>query len=277
MDAPRPHDLLWLARTDGFVMAAPCRAGPDAGGAAGCTGGDPKAGNPAAGAADAGGAAVASGAADAGGATVAGAAGAAGLPAWLDETWLRQAPLVVRRAVAPTGRVAAGARGLQRNQRCAGLAELRALARRVTPEQLAAGLRGRGEERLRRPAAGQPCLAALLQIAPQLDALGLDWGPAGGAGFWLASGLPVLRPGSDLDLLVRAPAPLPAAALATLARMADSAPCRLDIQVDTGHGGFALAELARGAGRVLLKTAHGPLLLADPWSYRPGETARAAA
>ncbi|QJE03502.1 malonate decarboxylase holo-ACP synthase [Massilia forsythiae] len=258
MAAPRPHDLLWLARAGGFTAAASCRAGWSVRGAVGGTAGETAAGDPAAGAPD-------NGAADAGAA--AGAGAASDLPSWLDTRWLMRTPLVVRRAPAPPGRVAAGARGLQRSQRCAGLADLGALARRVTPEQLAAGLRGPGDGRPRQAAEGLPCIAALLLLAPRLDALGLAWGPAGGAGFWLATGLPVLRSGSDLDLLVRAPAAPPAATLAALAKLADAAPCRLDIQVDTGHGGFALAELVRGAGRVLLKTARGPLLLADPWAW----------
>jgi hypothetical protein len=107
-------------------------------------------------------------------------------------------------------------------------------------------------------------LLALAELAPRLDALGLAWGPAGGAGFQLASGLPVLREDSDLDLLVRAPWPLPARLVDRLAGLVDGAPCRIDLQVDTGLGGFALSEYVRG-GRVLLKTAHGPLLVDDPW------------
>jgi phosphoribosyl-dephospho-CoA transferase len=113
-------------------------------------------------------------------------------------------------------------------------------------------------------AAALPCIAALLHLAPRLQSLGLAWGPVGGAGFWLASGLAVLRPTSDLDLLVRAPAPLAPATLAALTALQEPAPCRLDIQIDTGHGGFALAEYARG-GKVLRKTDHGPQLVADPW------------
>jgi phosphoribosyl-dephospho-CoA transferase len=52
--------------------------------------------------------------------------------------------------------------------------------------------------------------------------------------------------------------------LAALAELQDGQPCRIDIQVDTGAGGFALAEYVRG-GRVLLKTDAGPRLVADPW------------
>lgn len=180
-------------------------------------------------------------------------------PAWLDAAWLVQAPLVVRREAAPGTLVPVGARGGSRSQRCKGYVQPSAVARRVTPEMLAKAL----ATMLLEDAALLP-LRALAGVAPGLDALGLAWGPTGGTGFHLACGLPVLRPDSDLDLLVRAPAPLPSHVVDRLAALQDGAPCRVDIQVDTGHGGFALAEHARG-GRVLLKTAHGPLLVADPW------------
>jgi phosphoribosyl-dephospho-CoA transferase len=132
------------------------------------------------------------------------------------------------------------------------------VVRILTPESLAAALPADG---------GLPCLDALLALAPRLDALGLAWGPAGGVGFWLACGLPVLRPDSDLDLLVRAPSPLAPSTRAALCALQDAANCRIDIQLDTGRGGFALAEYGRG-GRVLLKTAEGPLMVDDPWRER---------
>jgi phosphoribosyl-dephospho-CoA transferase len=187
-------------------------------------------------------------------------------PGWLDAAWLARAPVVVRRAVAEPGRVAVGARGLQRNERCAGHAALADVARRVTPHDLARVTRD-DPDRLAGAASTLPCIAELLSLAPRLDALGLEWGPAGGAGFWLASGLQVLRPTSDLDLLVRAPRRLGPDTFAALRRLVDAASCRVDIQVDTGDGGFALMEYARG-GKVLLKTDHGPRLLIDPWEIR---------
>ncbi|MFK3737422.1 malonate decarboxylase holo-ACP synthase [Massilia sp. TN1-12] len=178
-------------------------------------------------------------------------------PDWLGGAWQARAPLVVRREATSHGRLPVGARGPLRNQRLAGYVDGAVVQQRVTPEMLAQA-----------PVpAGPPCLAALARLAPRLAGLGLAWGPIGGVGFQLASGLPVLRETSDLDLLVRAPRPLPAGTVAALAALQRDADCRIDIQVDTGSGGFALAEYARG-GRVLLKTAHGPVLLDDPWQGR---------
>jgi phosphoribosyl-dephospho-CoA transferase len=173
-------------------------------------------------------------------------------PDWFDAG----APLVVRREATPPGIVPVGARGLQRNERCPGHVALDAVASILTPRMLA--------QRSHAADAGFPCIAALRVLAPRLDALDVDWGPTGGAGYWLASGLPVLRATSDLDLLVHLPRRPAAATLAALAALQDGQPCRIDIQVDTGAGGFALAEFMRG-GRVLLKTDAGPRLVADPW------------
>jgi len=173
-------------------------------------------------------------------------------PGWFDAG----APLVVRREATPPGIVPVGARGLHRNERCAGHVALDAVAAIFTPRMLA--LRALGAD------ADFACIAALRALAPRLHALDVDWGPTGGAGYWLACGLPVLRATSDLDLLIRLPRRPAAATLAALAALQDGQPCRIDIQVDTGAGGFALAEFMRG-GRVLLKTDAGPRLVADPW------------
>lgn len=178
------------------------------------------------------------------------------VPAQDNPAWLAAGvPAVVRRAPAPQGWIAAGMRGLARNERCAGLVAVDAVARRVTPEMLADCPFD----------SDLPCLQALRTLAPRLRALGVAWGPAGGAGYWLATGLPVLRATSDLDLLVRLPRRPTPALLAALRALVDGQPARVDVQVDTGSGGCALIELARG-GRVLLKTSAGPLLVDDPWS-----------
>lgn len=173
-------------------------------------------------------------------------------PAWLDPG----APLVVRRERTAAGTVPVGARGLRRNERCKGYVALHAVVSVVTPHMLAG--------RVASFDAFVPCIAALRALAPRLDALDVDWGPTGGAGYWLACGLPVLHEASDLDLLVRLPRRPAVATLAALSALQDGAPCRIDIQIDTGAGGFALAEYARG-GRVLLKTDTGPRLVTDPW------------
>mgnify|MGYP003945156915 FL=1 len=181
----------------------------------------------------------------------------ASMPAWADAAWLAAAPLVVRRASCAPGRIPAGVRGLLRSERQACEVEAAVVVRRVTPEMLACA-----------PVPDFSCAAldALRQAAPLLDATGWAWGPTGGVGFTLASGLPVLRADSDLDLVLRIAAPPDAAQADALRAIAAKVTvCRLDLQIDTGHGGFAYAEWAADRGRVLLKTDRGPVLTTTPW------------
>ncbi|MCA1859343.1 malonate decarboxylase holo-ACP synthase [Janthinobacterium sp. HSC-3S05] len=179
------------------------------------------------------------------------------LPAWLDSAWLQAAPLVVRRASCASGRIPVGLRGMLRSERHACEVDAAAVVRRVTPEMLA---------HAPEPAFACAALDALRQVAPLLDATGWAWGPTGGVGFALASSLPVLRADSDLDLVLRIAAPPDAdQAEALRAIAATVTACRLDLQIDTGSGGFAYAEWAAGRAKVLLKTDHGPVLTATPW------------
>lgn len=185
----------------------------------------------------------------------------AALPAWATPDWLRQAPLVVRRAASAPGRLPVGMRGPLRSERHACEIDVAQVLRRVTPEMLSARVAAMP------PGATQyAALAALRMVAPLLDATGWAWGPAGGVGFALASGLPVLRADSDLDLVLRIDVPPDAAQTQALRAIAAAVTnCRLDLQIDTGHGGFAYAEWAAGRSKILLKTNQGPLLTAAPW------------
>ncbi len=180
-----------------------------------------------------------------------------GWPDWLTPDWLARAPLVVRRESTVEGRVPVGVRGRTRSERCKGYLGRGQVSRCVGPEELAASASGKHH--------AVPALAALTALAPALDAIGLAWGPTGGVGFYLACGLPVLRPDSDLDLLVRAPRQLSAQQAAALDALQHRTDCRIDIQIDTGNGAFAFAEWRRTGGQVLLKTSAGPLLCDAPW------------
>ncbi|WP_058050405.1 malonate decarboxylase holo-ACP synthase [Janthinobacterium sp. Ant5-2-1] len=181
----------------------------------------------------------------------------AALPAWADSAWLQAAPLVVRRASMAPGRIPVGMRGMLRSERHACEVDAAAVVRCVTPEMLA---------HAPVPVFSCAALDALRQVAPLLDAMGWPWGPTGGVGFALASSLPVLRADSDLDLVLRIAAPPDATQAEALRAIAAAVTaCRLDLQIDTGRGGFAYAEWAAGRERVLLKTDRGPVLTATPW------------
>ncbi|HTD04102.1 malonate decarboxylase holo-ACP synthase [Undibacterium sp.] len=184
------------------------------------------------------------------------------LPLWASDDWLLGAPMVVRREKTHDSRlVPVGLRGNTRSERFAAYVDRDAVTRCITPEMLFGYATAYIEEQRSRFKAFE----ALAVLAPSLDATGLAWGPTGGVGFQLASRLPVVREDSDLDILLRSRAPLSARKMRGLRMIFSSQICRIDIQIDTGHGAFAFSELANGKGRVLLKTDTGPVLTADPW------------
>ena len=183
------------------------------------------------------------------------------LPAWATTAWLSVAPVVVRRAPSLRDRVPIGLRGAARNERCAAYVASDRVIRKVSPQDIARHVASR---RLVRES-GLPCLRALARLACDLDESSLTWGVTGSVGFTLASGFDVLRADSDLDLLVHAPDEGDAEALRELGRWTSDAESRVDVQVETPCGAFALKEWLRTGGPVLLKTADGPLLCDDPW------------
>jgi phosphoribosyl-dephospho-CoA transferase len=175
---------------------------------------------------------------------------------------LAHAPVVVRRErPADPALIPVGLRGETRSQRLSAYVHRDAVLQVVRPETLVTNAAWQNRLTLQRFTA----VAALEELAPRLDSTGLCWGPTGSTGFTLATGLTVLHTDSDLDLVVRAPAPLTPAQASILRAVLASSPCRVDMQIDTGRGAFSFAEWASGHGRVLLKTDTGPLLTADPW------------
>ncbi|UJB32167.1 malonate decarboxylase holo-ACP synthase [Chromobacterium sp. Beijing] len=165
---------------------------------------------------------------------------------------------VVRRDVRAGGDIPVGLRGWRREQRLAAWLAPAAVAERLSPESLLARL-----DDWNGP--WPPALLALAALRPWMDARGWAWGPTGSCGFALASGLPLLREESDLDLLIRLPQRPGRTQLDDLRRLSSWPGCRLDIQIDIDHGGFALAEWLAARGAVLLKTEQGPRLFGDPW------------
>ncbi|OCX15848.1 malonate decarboxylase holo-ACP synthase [Pseudomonas graminis] len=176
-------------------------------------------------------------------------------PAWAIEALGLGHPVVVRRARVPAGLVAVGVRGRSRDQRYATRMKLDDVQRRVRPEELIAIT----------PDADWPALRALQQICPVMNALGLPWGVAGGAGFELASGVPVLHAGSDLDLILRTPQFFDRQHAARLVEQLASAVCRIDLQLQTPVGAVALREWAGPSRQVLLKAEDGARLVDNPW------------
>jgi phosphoribosyl-dephospho-CoA transferase len=183
-------------------------------------------------------------------------------PPWATPAWLAVAPVVVRRArLADPAQLPVGLRGSTRSERCAARLAARHVVRVLKPEEIARSAAGSARVR-ESPLA---CLQALARLGPALDALPLAWGVTGSVGFSLASGFDVLRAGSDLDLILRAPLAADADALRAAFGLLRELAARVDVQVETPFGAFALQEWVRTGGAVLLKTNDGPVLTGDAW------------
>nr|WP_327213442.1 malonate decarboxylase holo-ACP synthase [Pseudomonas aeruginosa] len=181
-------------------------------------------------------------------------------PAWICRAALKAGWPVVVRTVRPADPCAGGHRRARPGAGTAlGRLDRRdsGITRRLRPEAL--GQRGRRCCAICRPG------VRLRDLRAPLNALGLAWGVTGGAGFELASGVTVLHPDSDLDLLLRTPRPFPRDDALRLLQCFEQCPCRIDLQLQTPAGGVALREWAEGRPRVLAKGSEAPLLLEDPW------------
>lgn len=180
------------------------------------------------------------------------------LPAWVSSQWRSALPLVVRRDSDAGGRIPVGVRGLKREWRAAGWVAAADIVRVEPPEAFSHVAR-----LLASPFVSQQPVQAAIQLAQQR--WWWPWGITGSVGYALATEVPVLSAASDLDLLIRCPEPVAEAELARWQQFVSQLPCRVDTQVETPYGAFALDEWLRD-GRVLLKSNHGPRLTDQPWS-----------
>jgi phosphoribosyl-dephospho-CoA transferase len=177
-------------------------------------------------------------------------------PEWAVESLNAGQPVVVRRALADSGFVAVGVRGVAREQRLAAFMAVDAIACRVSPEALCNVQSPRD----------LPVVHALKQLRPMLDDCGWVWGVSGSAGFELASGIAAMHADSDLDLILRTPQLLPRNQARKLVALFDQVACRVDMQLQTPFGAVALREWAGQSAKVLLKNAHQACLVSDPWN-----------
>ncbi|WP_020185606.1 malonate decarboxylase holo-ACP synthase [Methylopila sp. 73B] len=193
--------------------------------------------------------------------TTPGALAAVDAPDWVAQSLAAAPWVVVRRAGLTRGRIAVGVRGVSRAERFAAFTAEDAIAERLSPEDL----------RNHAPSRAHPAFAALAQLGPALDDAGLPWGPAGAAGYELATGRPALTATSDLDLVLRADAATDMRALPAVSEAAARAPLRVDVLVETPGGAVALDELLGGSAEVLLRTPQGPRLasLDELWVAAP--------
>jgi len=179
-------------------------------------------------------------------------------PEWADLALQRLPFVVTRRNLPRSGRIPVGIRGRLRSQRAPAWLELSAVQECVTPRMLAAQRGWR-----RRSVANCPAMAMLEEAQAILAAHGFadSWGPGGSVGAELASGVQCTHADSDLDLVLYAECLPTLESAKSLHAQLEVLSVRVDTLVETPHGGVALADLAGGADRLLLRTPQGPRLV----------------
>jgi phosphoribosyl-dephospho-CoA transferase len=188
-------------------------------------------------------------------------AGNASAPGWVEEA-LRKTPfVVVRRGRTAAQEIPIGVRGAERNQRWPAFCHP-TLKSILTPPQLLTGTI---------PASrldAAPALRALQILKDRWMDLDHPWGPGGSVGFELATGRHVVKPESDLDVVIYAEGKITIEQARSLQARTTNLFVPVDIRVETLGCGFSLIEYARGeAAGVLLRTPAGLELCDEPWSY----------
>jgi phosphoribosyl-dephospho-CoA transferase len=92
------------------------------------------------------------------------------------------------------------------------------------------------------------------------------WGPAGSIGFELATGRHVVKPESDLDIVIYATGRITADEAKSLCARTMDLPAVVDIRVETPVFGFSLREFASESPAAILMRAPNKVMLGtDPW------------
>jgi phosphoribosyl-dephospho-CoA transferase len=188
-------------------------------------------------------------------------------PQWVAKS-LAAAPFVVVRRGFPTQRqLPIGVRGAERNQRWAGTCDLSWIRSVLTPAALMSRMRSDSMA-----TQAIPALRSLVSLASNetWQAFSQPWGPGGSVGFELATGRDTATPQSDLDVVIYADERLSAQEAKCLLAATQHLASIVDVRVETPVCGFSLTEYAsQTPAPILLRTASGPLLGADPWDGAP--------
>jgi len=182
-------------------------------------------------------------------------------PEWLKED-LRKSPYaVVRRGTVTEQKIPIGFRGPERNQRWAADCHPKLVRRIITPTQLLTSTILTSHESF------VPALHTLHLLKLRWMDLHHLWGPGGSVGFELATGRQVVKPESDLDIVIFAEGRMTVAEAESLWTRAMDLPAAVDIRVETPVCGFSLGEFVnQSPSPILLRTSNGFMFGRDPWS-----------
>lgn len=182
-------------------------------------------------------------------------------PEWVSQAWLINDPLVVRRDYTDNlNLIPVGVRGYQRNQRWGDWLNVTDILTVQTPAEIAL---------LSNDLSNQELLANFAPFQTLTKLMSYKWpfiiGVAGSLAFSLATKKIWCNEKSDLDLIIRCfTHSLTKQTFQPFYQLIQTLSCRVDVQISSPLGGFSLTEWMTN-DRVLLKTNHAPLMVADPW------------
>lgn len=182
-------------------------------------------------------------------------------PEWVAES-LRTSPyVVVRRGPDTKPVIPVGVRGVQRNHRWPAYCLSKVIKNIHTPPRLL-------ERRLPQSRVNAiPALRALRLLKNRWRGVTHLWGPGGSVGFEIATGLPVVKAESDLDIVLYAEKRITVDEAKSLCKRAMELPVVVDMRVETRLCAFSLWEYASESPRpILLRSPTGVMFRTDPWS-----------
>lgn len=182
------------------------------------------------------------------------------IPHWAIEM-LQLSPYVIVRRGEQTQEIPVGIRGFAKNQRFAAMIATTNIAQIVTPEEALS---------LQTKLAPNRLQLVPFQTLRQLQSLleTFTWGVGGSLEYELVTGIPMVRLDSDIDVIMSLPTTKITIATAQklLKQLRLVTSVHVDIQIIKGEYGFSLEEYANQRSKeILVKTNHGPILVADPW------------
>ncbi|WP_392561477.1 malonate decarboxylase holo-ACP synthase [Orbus sturtevantii] len=179
------------------------------------------------------------------------------LPEWFIQQDITLDPVVVRREALPVDWIPIGIRGITRSQRLAAKVRYADITKRITPEEV---IRDYQHNIKRSSFAALDALQCLIDIN-----MAWQWGVTGSTAYQLVTDRIVMNEQSDLDLLFRCPCAKNRDSFIQLSELLSSLPCKIDAQIETPQGAFALKEYVRD-NNVMLKTPYGPIMTKNPWA-----------
>lgn len=189
------------------------------------------------------------------------------LPSWAKDSLSESKTVVVRRGLIKNELIPVGIRGYERKQRFACYLNIAAIKKQYHPQYFIQHKRWKNLPNDRQKL---PPFEALQKIAPLLS--NYQWGIGGSLGYEMATGVKMVKNTrehvSDLDLLLYNVSTLKRRQAQELLQKINQYDVHADVQVVKGQNGFSLEEYASNRSKkTLVKTATGPLLVADPWQF----------